>query len=198
MEQDFTIEVKIADESHFGYAEAISRQIEESAAARGTGIAKRSPEYLRSKMTEGKAIIGTASRNGETEVCGFCYIESWGHNQFVANSGLIVFPKFRSQGLAKLIKKAAFDLSLNKFPGAKLFGLTTNLAVMTINAELGYRPVTFSELTSDDAFWKGCESCVNHEILVKKDRKNCLCTAMLFAPKPERKSNDKQETHSRV
>jgi hypothetical protein len=198
MEQDFVIEVKVADESHFGYAELISTQIEESAKARGTGIAKRSPDYLRAKMIEGKAIIATATRNGQSEICGFCYVESWGHNQFVANSGLIVFPKFRSQGLAKAIKKAAFDLSLKKFPGAKLFGLTTNLAVMTINAELGYRPVTFSELTSDEAFWKGCESCVNHEILVKKERKNCLCTAMLYAPKTERTSDERQEAHSRV
>ena len=75
-----------------------------------------------------------------------------------------------------------FFLSLKKFPGSKLFGLTTGLAVMKINSELGYRPVTYSELTDDDQFWVGCQSCVNYPILQSKQRKNCLCTAMLFDP----------------
>ena len=53
---------------------------------------------------------------------------------------------------------------------------------MKINADLGYRPVTFSELTTDDEFWKGCQSCPNYDILTRNQRSNCLCTAMLLDP----------------
>ncbi|HRG91111.1 MAG TPA: hypothetical protein PLW44_18940, partial [Chitinophagales bacterium] len=60
--------------------------------------------------------------------------------------------------------------------------LTTGLAVMKINSDLGYEPVTYSELTDDEEFWKGCQSCVNFQILQSKERKNCLCTAMLYDP----------------
>ena len=128
-----------------------------------------------------KAIIALQDKT----FAGFCYIESWGHNKFVANSGLIVADDFRGKGLAKAIKAKAFELSRKRFPDAKLFGLTTGLAVMKINSELGYKPVTFSELTDDEAFWKGCQSCVNYDILVRTNRKHCLCTGMLFDPKHE-------------
>jgi hypothetical protein len=101
----------------------------------------------------------------------------------VANSGLIVSPEFRKSGIAKKIKQTIFQLSREKYPNAKLFGLTTGLAVMKINSELGYEPVTYSELTDDEEFWAGCKSCVNYEILMSKDRKNCMCTAMLYEPK---------------
>jgi hypothetical protein len=131
------------------------------------------------KMTEGKAVIAFSDQG---EWAGFCYIETWGHGQHVANSGLIVSPHFRKGGLAKLIKRRIFDLSRATYPEAKIFGLTTGLAVMKINSELGYEPVTDSELTSDDAFWAGCQSCVNFDILMAKERKNCLCTAMLYDP----------------
>jgi len=153
--------------------------MERSAKARGTGIAKRSPEYLQQKMNEGKAVIAFST---EGEWAGFCYIETWGHGKYVANSGLIVSPNFRKGGLARLIKRKIFELSRHKYPEAKIFGLTTGLAVMKINSELGYEPVTYSELTDDDAFWAGCKSCVNYDILVSKERKNCLCTAMLYDP----------------
>ncbi|HXH17519.1 MAG TPA: hypothetical protein VNJ07_00425 [Chitinophagales bacterium] len=168
-----------ADESHCGFAEAICAEIESSAKARGTGIAKRSPEYIRKKMSEGKAVIAFAD-NGDW--AGFCYIESWSHGKYVVNSGLIVAPPFRRCGLAKEIKTRIFELSRKKYPEAKIFGLTTGLAVMKINSDLGYEPVTYSELTDDDEFWKGCQSCVNYEILMSKNRKNCLCTAMLYDP----------------
>jgi hypothetical protein len=114
---------------------------------------------------------------------GFCYIETWSHGQYVANSGLIVAPAYRKGGVAKAIKKKIFELSRQKYPDAKLFGLTTGLAVMKINSELGYEPVTYSELTQDEAFWAGCKSCVNYDILMSKERKNCMCTAMLYDPK---------------
>src|SRR5687767_15197024 len=152
----------------------------ESAKARGTGIAKRSPEYVADKMVEGKAVIATTT---DGTWVGFCYIETWGHGEYVANSGLIVSPPFRKSGVAKRIKERIFQLSREKYPDAKIFGLTTGLAVMKINSELGYEPVTYSELTQDEKFWAGCKSCVNFEILMSKERKNCLCTAMLYDPK---------------
>ena len=161
------------------YAETITTEMEESAKARGTGIAKRSPEYIRMKMDEGKAVI--AHTTDGTWV-GFCYIEAWQHEKYVANSGLIVAPAFRKSGVATDIKKHVFELSRKKYPHAKIFGLTTGLAVMKINSDLGYEPVTYSELTTDEEFWKGCRSCVNYDILMAKERKNCLCTAMLFDP----------------
>jgi hypothetical protein len=171
--------VQIATYSHIGLAEEICRNMEESAKARGTGIAKRSPDYLIQKMLEGKAIVAT-DQNGN--FVGFCYVETWGHGQFVANSGLIVHPDHRKSGVAKRIKEKAFELSRKLYPQAKIFGLTTSLAVMKINSALGYKPVTFSELTNDESFWKGCSSCVNYDILNRTNHKHCLCTGMLFDP----------------
>jgi hypothetical protein len=161
------------------YATVITDEMASSAQARGTGIAKRSPEYIEQKINEGKAVIAVTDTG--TWV-GFCYIEVW-KGEYVANSGLIVAPEFRKSGVAKKIKKRVFDLSREKYPDAKIFGLTTGLAVMKINSELGYEPVTYSELTDDEQFWAGCKSCVNYDILVSKERKNCMCTAMLYDPK---------------
>jgi len=90
------------------------------------------------------------------------------------------------QGLAKKIKKAAFELSRKKFPEAKLFGITTGLAVMKINYELGYKPVTFSELTDDPDFWNGCKTCKNFDVLNRTDHKMCLCTGMLYDPQKKK------------
>ncbi len=173
---EFTVEV--ASEEHVHFVPEILKTIEDATKVRGTGIAKRDPEYVARKIREGKAIIAL---HGD-EFAGFCYIESWSHEQFVANSGLIVKTEYRGQGLAKAIKRKAFELSRSRFPNAKLFGLTTGLAVMKINTELGYVPVTFSELTDDPVFWKGCESCVNYDILCRNNYTKCLCTGMLFDP----------------
>lgn len=172
------IAVVVANASHVGHAEAICLMMAEAAKKRGTGIAKRSPVYIAEKMTEGKAIIALYNE----QPVGFCYIESWEHDRFVANSGLIVHEDFRKTGLAKRIKARILELSAEKFPGASVFGITTSLAVMRINTELGYKPVTFSELTDDDAFWKGCNGCVNVDILQRTNRKLCLCTGMLYEP----------------
>jgi len=177
------IDVLIADESHVRYVDTILETIANAAKIRGTGIARRTPDYLAQKILEGKAIIAL---NGE-EFAGFCYIETWGNKQFVANSGLIVVEKFRGKGLAKRIKNKAFNLSRSCFPGSKIFGLTTGAAVMKINYGLGYRPVTYAELTDDEAFWKGCQSCVNYDILQRQNRRFCMCTAMLFDPKEHEK-----------
>ncbi|MFQ5570291.1 MAG: GNAT family N-acetyltransferase [Rhodothermales bacterium] len=170
--------VQMTGPEHFPYAEAVCALIAEAARARGTGIARRKPEYIRAKMAEGKAVIALHGN----EVAGFCYIETWDHGRYVANSGLIVAPPFRKAGLAKRIKRRAFELSRKNYPQAKLFGITTSLAVMKINSELGYKPVTFSELTTDDIFWKGCRSCPNYDVLTRMNRHMCLCTGMLYDP----------------
>ena len=182
----FTIRVATSEDAI--YAVQICDEMESSAKARGTGIAKRSPVYIQQKMQEGKAVIALGSDN---TWAGFCYIETWEHGKYVANSGLIVAPQFRKSGLAKGIKQKIFELSRKKYPQAKIFGLTTGLAVMKINSDLGYEPVTYSELTQDEDFWKGCQSCVNYEILKSKDRKNCLCTGMLYEPSKEEKIKNK-------
>lgn len=179
------ISVLIADQSHLKYVDTILNTIAEAAKIRGTGIARRSPEYLSQKIKEGKAIIAIKNE----EFAGFCYVETWGNKKFVANSGLIVVDKFRGSGLARRIKRKAFELSRQRYPSAKIFGLTTGLAVMKINSELGYKPVTFSELTDDAAFWKGCESCVNYDILQRTNRRHCLCTGMLYDPEKEEKKS---------
>ncbi|MCC6834933.1 MAG: GNAT family N-acetyltransferase, partial [Cytophagales bacterium] len=177
MDNTIIVRAATADDAH--YAETITTEMAESAKARGTGIAQRTPEYVKMKMEEGKAVIAL-TKDGTW--VGFCYIEAWQHEKYVANSGLIVSPPFRKTGVATEIKRKVFELSRKKYPDAKIFGLTTGLAVMKINSDLGYEPVTYSELTTDEEFWKGCRSCVNYEILMAKGRKNCMCTAMLFDP----------------
>lgn len=187
MNEKDSIKVFVAGEEHLSYVGVINDAIQHASEERGTGIARRTDEYIIKKINEGKAVIAL----DKDEFAGFCYIESWGHNRYVANSGLIVAPKYRGVGLAKRIKKQAFYLSRKRFPDAKIFGLTTGLPVMKINSELGYRPVTFSELTDDQDFWKGCQSCVNYDILMRTQRTKCLCTAMIFDPEWEKKKEEK-------
>jgi N-acetylglutamate synthase-like GNAT family acetyltransferase len=179
--------VRVAHSGDASFANTITDEMASSAQARGTGIAKRSPEYVAKKINEGKSVIAVTE---DGTWVGFCYIEAWQHGQFVANSGLIVAPAFRKTGIAKKIKQTIFQLSRETYPTAKIFGLTTGLAVMKINSELGYEPVTYSELTDDEEFWAGCKSCVNYEILMSKDRKNCMCTAMLYEPKQPHSANE--------
>ncbi|MDR1500088.1 MAG: GNAT family N-acetyltransferase [Tannerellaceae bacterium] len=172
------IDVMIADESHQEYVDTILQTITAAAKERGTGIASRSPQYVATKMIEGKAIIALKGN----EFAGFTYIESWGNKQYVATSGLIVAKQYRGLGLAKRIKEASFALARKKWPEAKLFSLTSGAAVMKMNTALGYVPVTFADLTDDEAFWRGCEGCINHEILQRTGRRYCICTAMLYDP----------------
>jgi len=184
------MKIVIADKSHSIYADIISETIEAAAQVRGTGIAKRKPEYIITKMENGNAVIAL---DGET-FAGFCYIESWGHGKFVANSGLIVHPDYRNKGLAKQIKKVVFEHSITKFPDSKVFSITTGLAVMKMNSDLGYKPVTFSELTDDQSFWKGCQTCKNFDVLTRTEQKMCLCTGMLYDPK--KMEETKSEAHN--
>ncbi|MBJ2174907.1 GNAT family N-acetyltransferase [Aureibaculum sp. A20] len=185
------MDIVIATKKHNKYAAIICDTIAESAKVRGTGIAKRTPEYIMTKLENQNAVIAL---DGD-KFAGFCYIEAWDHGKFVANSGLIVHPDYRSLGLAKKIKKVIFDYSKKKFPDAKMFGITTGLAVLKINYELGYKPVTFSELTTDDAFWKGCQTCKNYDILTRTERKMCLCTGMLYDPNDKKVKEESEQNH---
>ena len=196
------IQILDATEDHLHYAEEVCQLIEDAAKMRGTGIAKREPLYIREKIKDGKAVIALTA---DGRLAGFCYIESWGAaKNFVANSGLIVSPELRGLGLAHKIKEQIFNLSRKKFPKAKMFGITTSPAVMKINYALGYRPVTFDHLTDDEAFWKGCQSCKNYDILQRTERKHCLCTAMLYDPdeliqiKSREKTRDEEKSNISV
>ena len=170
-----------ANEKHLHLASQVVKMIEEASKIPGTGIALRTEEYISEKIKQGKAVI--ALHKGDNEMAGFCYIETWENKKYVANSGLVVAQKYRKSGLASEIKKRAFKLSRKRYPNSKIFGLTTSLAVMKINTALGYVPVTFSEITKDDEFWQGCETCNYYDILVRTKRDKCLCTGMLFDPK---------------
>ena len=172
------MEIVIANKSHSIYADIICETISQAAQVRGTGIAKRKPDYIITKMENGNAVIALDGN----KFAGFCYIEKWDHGKFVANSGLIVYPDYRGQGLAKKIKKIVFEHSRTKFPNAKVFSITTGLAVMKMNSALGYKPVTFSELTNDQSFWEGCQTCKNYDVLQRTEQSMCLCTGMLFDP----------------
>jgi len=187
------ISIVIAREEHYKFAQEICDTMYASAIQRGTGIAKRSPEYIVKKMEGRDAIIAVADGN----FAGFCYIESWSHGKYVANSGLIVHPDYRNHGLAKKIKTKVFNYSQEKYPGAKIFGITTGLAVMKINSDLGYKPVPFSELTDDPTFWNGCSGCNNFDILQRKDYKMCLCTGMLYDPAEKKNEEEDQYTFNK-
>ena len=180
------INVYVADESHIKYAQEICDLVYISAQERGTGIAKRTPEYIAQKMKYGKAVIALTNTG---ELAGFAYIETWSHTLFVANSGLIVAHKYRNTGLAKRIKREVFNLSRRKYPDAKIFSITTGAAVMKINSEMGFRPVPFSELTDDAEFWAGCQGCKNFDILERNNYRMCLCTGLLYDP--DEKKNKK-------
>lgn len=172
------IKVMVADASHEKYVDEILKTISDAAKVRGTGIAERTHEYVTSKMRESKAVIAL---DGE-RFAGFSYIETWSNKQYVTTSGLIVHPDYHGQGIAKRIKDYTFTLARVRWPEAKIFSLTSGDAVMKMNSQLGYLPVSFNQLTDDDAFWKGCEGCINHEILQMKNRKFCICTGMLYDP----------------
>ena len=172
------IVVMVADHEHEQYIDTILKTIEEAAKVRGTGIAKRTHEYLATKMREAKAVIAL---HGD-RFAGFSYIETWGNREYVTTSGLIVHPDYRGLGLAKRIKDMTFTLARIRWPHAKIFSLTSDAAVMAMNTALGYKPVTFADLTDDEAFWRGCEGCINVDVLHRTNRKYCICTGMLFDP----------------
>lgn len=172
------IKVVVADATHEKYVDTILKTIEDAAKVRGTGIAKRTHEYVTTKMREAKAVIALCG----DRFAGFSYIETWGNKHYVTTSGLIVHPDFRGCGLAKRIKGMTFTLARTRWPKAKIFSLTSGAAVMRMNTQLGYKPVTFADLTDDEAFWRGCEGCINVDVLKRTGRKYCICTGMLYDP----------------
>ena len=194
MEREKEIDVMIAEACHEEYVDTILQTIEEAAKVRGTGIAKRTHEYVAQKMKEGKAVIALSG----TTFAGFSYIESWGNKQYVTTSGLIVHPNYRHLGIAKKIKDMTFTLARTRWPHAKIFSLTSGAAVMTMNTQLGYQPVTFADLTDDEAFWRGCEGCINVDVLHRTDRKYCICTAMLYDPEEHLPAKIPQDVLDRI
>ena len=188
------IRVMVADATHEKYVDTILQTIAAAAKVRGTGIAKRSPEYVATKMREAKAVIALS---GE-KFAGFSYIETWGNKTYVTTSGLIVHPDFRGMGVAKRIKDMTFSLARTRWPHAKIFSLTSGAAVMTMNSQLGYQPVTFADLTDDEAFWRGCEGCINVDVLHRTGRKYCICTAMLYDPEEHLPAKIPQEVINRI
>ena len=189
------IDIVVAGEETVKYVDEILDTITRAAKVRGTGIAKRSPEYVKQKMLEHKAVV--ALYKGE-KFAGFSYIETWGNKQYVTTSGLIVHPDFRGQGLAKRIKDMTFTLARTRWPHAKIFSLTSGAAVMAMNTQLGYQPVTFADLTDDEAFWRGCEGCINVDVLKRTGRKYCICTGMLYDPEEHLPVKLPQEVIDRI
>ena len=194
MEQKEEISIVVAGQEHEVYVDTILQTIADAAKVRGTGIAKRTHEYLATKMKEAKAVIALAG----DRFAGFSYIETWGNKQYVTTSGLIVHPDFRGLGVAKKIKDMTFSLARTRWPHAKIFSLTSGAAVMKMNTELGYQPVTFADLTDDEAFWRGCEGCVNVDVLHRTERKYCICTAMLYDPEEHLPAKLSEETLERI
>ena len=194
MEQKDEIKVFVAGAEHEVYVDTILQTIADAAKVRGTGIAKRTHEYLTTKMKEAKAVIALSGNR----FAGFSYIETWGNKQYVTTSGLIVHPDFRGLGVAKKIKDMTFSLARTRWPHAKIFSLTSGAAVMKMNTELGYQPVTFADLTDDEAFWRGCEGCVNVDVLHRTGRKYCICTAMLYDPEEHLPDKIPEEVLERI
>ena len=188
------IEILVAGPEHEVYVDTILQTIADAAKVRGTGIAKRTHEYLATKMKEAKAVIAL---HGET-FAGFSYIETRGKKKYVTTSGLIVHPEFRNLGVAKRIKDMTFTLARTRWPHAKIFSLTSGAAVMAMNTQLGYQPVTFADLTDDEAFWRGCEGCINVDVLKRTGRKYCICTAMLYDPEEHLPAKIPQDVLDRI
>ena len=195
------IKVIVADATHEKYVDLILDTIREAAKKRGTGIAERTHEYVATKMKEGKAVLAL-DPSKQTELgdafVGFSYIETWGNKSYVTTSGLIVHPDYQGRNIAKRIKDHTFTLARVRWPEAKIFSLTSGAAVMKMNTALGYLPVTFADLTDDEAFWKGCEGCCNHDVLVRTGRKYCICTGMLYDPKEHKGEPTSMEVFQKI
>lgn len=173
----------MATSGDHSYAAEIAGEMAYSSARRGTGITHRTPEYIVQKMEEGLAAIAVNADNGTW--AGFCYLEVWQHQKYVANSGLIVAPGYRGTGISKEIKITLFDHCRLAFPKARLFSLSTSPAVMHVNEALGYKVVPFAEIMRDELFLTGCQSWVNYCDLMNREQTHLPYVAMIYDPKAE-------------
>lgn len=172
------ITVEVANEKHIPYIKDILAAIYEASKVKGNSIVMRNPDYLAVKMKEGKAVIALCG----DDFAGFCYIECWQNEEFVANSGLIVKPEFRGQHLATRIKEKIFEVSRTMFPDACIFSITKSQAVIKMNTALGFKQVTYDQLTTDPKFWKGCDTCPHFQELLANGYRSCQCTGLLYKP----------------
>lgn len=172
------LNIVFATAEHIAMCQEISDTIAEAAKDKNSGLALRAPEYIRTKIEAGNGVIAL----DEGRFAGFCYIQPWEHGLFVAHSGLIVKPAYRGRGLATQLKRKAYELTRQKYPQAKIFGLTTSPAVKDINTSLGYSTVPYCQITADINFWKGCCSCVHYGTLCRNGFESCNCSAMLLDP----------------
>ena len=172
------ISVEVASEEHIPYIKDILAAIYEASQDKNNSIVMRDPDYLAAKMKEGKAVIALC----DGDFAGFCYIECWEEERYVANSGLIVKPEYRGQHLASRIKKKIFEVSREMFPNACIFSITKSQAVKKMNTALGFKQAPYEELTSDPKFWKGCDTCPYFPELLANNYKSCQCTGLLFSP----------------
>lgn len=172
-----TIIVRLAHAQDHGFVQNIITEIEKASKIKGTGICKRDPALIIQKITEGNAVIAV-TRSGTW--VGFCYIQAHDDGRFVSSCALVVSPCFRKLRVATRIKKHVLALAKNKYPAAKIFGLTTSPAVMQINKELQYEEVSYDAITQSDSFWQSCRSCENYHTLLTNEGKKCLCKAMMY------------------
>lgn len=172
--------VRIATSDDHKYTTEITDELAYSATKRGISIARRTPEYAINKMDKGLAVIALNPENGDW--IGFCCIEVWEHQKYVASSGLIISPKYRGMGIATMLKARLFELCQTKFPKAKIFSLTTNQAVIHANIDLGFKIVAFSEVLNDSLFMDGCKSWVDFSGLMNNNPTHAYYVAMVFDP----------------
>lgn len=159
-----------------GFAEVAARLIDQAAGEHD--IARREPGFLRSKLVSGRAALGLVG----DELVAFGYWSEWEEGRFVSHSGLVVSPAYRGRGLGRRLKLVLFDSSRSRFPEATLMSLTSSEAVKALNRSLGFRVVPLERLTTDPAFWKGCETCRNvAEVRARGSR--CCCEAMILEPR---------------
>jgi GNAT superfamily N-acetyltransferase len=174
------LEALISGAEHAGFAGAIAAAIDLEVERGAIGMARRSPELVAETLRRGDAVLVLDGR----EWAGFCYVASWDGGRFAATSGLIVRPEHRGRGVARLLKVKALELARRRYPGAAPFGLSTSEAIIHLNRSLGFRDAAYAELPRDEGFWKGCESCPFHAVLVANRRERCRCTAMLWEGSP--------------
>lgn len=172
-------EVTVATEAHIIYIKDILAAIYEASQVPGNSIVMRDPDYLALKMREGKAVIALCD---DGSFAGFCYLECWQDEQFLANSGMIVKPEYRGQGLATRIKQEIVRVCHEMFPDAAIFGITKSEAIKKISLRLGFEEVPYTEITTDPKFWKGCDTCRHYDELLANGGRSCHCTALILKP----------------